>query len=178
MRVSKFTLHQVIDIHCKVKNPFLLKTSSPNSSPKRPSFGLFGGTVRYGKARQAKGFSRDTSLFSGSSPPIYGLRTVPDFPSPPPHAAPLLSRVAGTLARRNMTCGRSLLVQELCGVFEPPCRGISEADHDGKPAHAVEVLVVAGPGDGTVGVVDWCDEHEKCSMRNTKKRISTDGPVT
>jgi hypothetical protein len=24
----------------------------------------------------------------------------------------------------------------------------------------VEVLVVAGPHAGTVGVVDWCDEHE------------------
>jgi hypothetical protein len=31
----------------------------------------------------------------------------------------------------------------------------------GKPAHAVEVLVVAGPHAGTVGVVDWCEEHEK-----------------
>jgi hypothetical protein len=25
----------------------------------------------------------------------------------------------------------------------------------------VEVLVVAGPGAGTVGTVDWYDEHEK-----------------
>jgi hypothetical protein len=33
----------------------------------------------------------------------------------------------------------------------PPC---------GKPAHPVEVLVVAGPRSGTVGTVDWCDEHE------------------
>jgi hypothetical protein len=24
----------------------------------------------------------------------------------------------------------------------------------------VEVLVVAGPRSGTVGTVDWCDEHE------------------
>jgi len=48
----------------------------------------------------------------------------------------------------------------LCGVFGPPCCGISEADHDGKPAHPVEVLVVAGPHVGTVGVVDWCEEHE------------------
>jgi hypothetical protein len=34
----------------------------------------------------------------------------------------------------------------------PPC---------GNPAHPVKVLVVAGPRAGTVGVVDWCDQHEK-----------------
>jgi hypothetical protein len=60
-----------------------------------------------------------------------------------------------------MTCGRSLLVRGLLRVSGPPCRGISEADNDGKPAHPVKVLVVRGPGAGKVGEVDWCYEHEK-----------------
>jgi hypothetical protein len=34
----------------------------------------------------------------------------------------------------------------------PPC---------GKPANVVEVLVVAGSHAGTVGTVNWCDEHGK-----------------
>jgi hypothetical protein len=56
---------------------------------------------------------------------------------------------------------RTLLVQGLLRVSGPPCRGISEADHDGKPAHAVKVLIVRGPGAGKVGEVDWCNEHGK-----------------
>jgi hypothetical protein len=38
-----------------------------------------------------------------------------------------------------------------CLEGHAPCR---------KPAHAVKVLVVVGPCAGTVGVVDWCNEHK------------------
>ena len=31
----------------------------------------------------------------------------------------------------------------------------------GKPAQAVKVLIVRGPGAGRVGEVDWCEEHEQ-----------------
>ena len=37
------------------------------------------------------------------------------------------SNVAGTLTRRDMTCGLSLLVRGLCGVFGPPPRAIWRA---------------------------------------------------
>lgn len=41
-----------------------------------------------------------------------------------------------------------------------PARTPNAVSISRRPAHVVEVLVVAGPHSGTVGVVDWCEEHE------------------
>jgi hypothetical protein len=98
---------------------------------------------------------------ASAEPVIPRHAAIAEFLAPSRDAKPFFPRRTGTLARRGMTCRRSLVVRGLCGVFGPPCRGISEADHDGKPAHAVEVLVVAGPHAGTEGTVNWCDEHGK-----------------
>jgi hypothetical protein len=52
---------------------------------------------------------------------------------------------SGSASLMNPTCSWHL-------EGHPPC---------GKPTHAVQVLIVRGPGAGRVGEVDWCDEHEK-----------------
>lgn len=46
-------------------------------------------------------------------------------------------------------------------LLNPTCTWCLEGHAScAKPGRPVKVLVVAGPGAGTVGVVDWCDEHE------------------